>query len=340
MSDVAILDNVTTQFINALYTYQHRLAGAGQQLLLYLGTIQLCVATCWQLLAGEGLQAMVAQIIRCCFIIGFFFTCIGVGYTVFPQIINGLMEVGQGSVTSLSPSGIIDQGLSIVGALIKAFSSGISLINNPFVSLVAVAVAISVLIIYGLIASELAIVMVKSYALIAVSPLFMAFGSSEVTRSMTVRYFSSVIGLGLKLMTLYMLLSVGHQLSHEWIALTQQASSQKALTPMFIVLVTVIVYYMILRNVPPFIAGLSGVGGFHNTGAEAVTMAINTGTSGARLAMKAMTMTKNIGSNVASNHSRAMKGISAFIGAKQHGASFSGAVKHAFTQGIKPNTVK
>ena len=51
--------------------------------------------------------------------------------------------------------------------------------------------------------------------------------------------------------------------------------------PMFVILAAVIVYYMILKNIPPFIAGLSGIGGFRNYGDTAVSTAINAGTGGA-----------------------------------------------------------
>ena len=40
--------------------------------------------------------------------------------------------------------------------------------------------------------------------------------------------------------------------------------------PMLVILSAVIVYYLIIKNIPPFVAGLSGVGGFRNYGDAAV----------------------------------------------------------------------
>ena len=159
--------------------------------------------------------------------------------------------------------------------------------DHPFVSLVGGVVCIAVLVLYALMAAELTIVLVKSYLVISLGGLFFAFGASDYTQAMTRNYFNAVIGLGLNLMSLYLLLGVGQNIGTQWAAMTQQAASQNELMPMLIILAAVIVYYMILKNVPQFIASLSGVGGFRNYGDAAVATAINTGTSGMNMFLDA-----------------------------------------------------
>jgi len=136
---------------------------------------------------------------------------------------------------------------------------------------------------YGFIAAELAIVLVKSYLLVSLAGLFFAFGASDITRTMTVQYLKTIVGIGLQLMALYFLISVGQNLGQDWVQLTSQAAEQHDLMPMMVILASVIIYYLMVKNIPTFIAGLSGVGGFRNYGDAAVGMAVNAGLQGARL---------------------------------------------------------
>ena len=225
------------------------------------------------------------------FSFGFFYTLIQLGGQWIPQLLNGFIQLGQSAcITSLDPSSIIDQGLSISGAIFKGFFDW-GLLGHPWVSLVGATVCISILVLYGLMAAELTIVLVKSYILVATGSLFFAFGASDYTQDMAKSYFRATIGLGLQLMSLYLLLGVGQNIGSEWETMTELAAKNHELMPMFVILAAVIVYYMILKNIPPFIAGLSGIGGFRNYGDTAVSTAINAGTSGASSLLRANAMT-------------------------------------------------
>ena len=117
--------------------------------------------------------------------------------------------------------------------------------------------------------------LIKAYALVAMNGFFFALGATQATRAMTVNYCRTIIGLGLHLMTLYLLLGVGQNLGVSWALMTKAAAQQHELMPMFVILVAVIVYYFILKNLPAFMASLSGVHGFRHEGAVVVAMAIN-----------------------------------------------------------------
>jgi len=289
--DAGILDQVTQQFIAALRRDAVIIQSAAKSLFYYLVLIQLVLSALWMSFAGESLQRFVVKLVQLAFSFGFFYSLIQFGGEWIPNLINGFIELGQKTgVQSLDPSSIVSQGMSISSAIFKGFFNW-GLLSHPFVSLVGAIVCIAVLILYGLMAAELTIVLVKSYIVIALGGLFFAFGGSDVTRSMAKNYFQSAIGLGLQLMTLYMLLGVGQHIGSTWAQMTAEAANHHALMPMLVILCAVIVYYMILKNIPPFIAGFSGVGGFRNYGDAAVGMAINTGMSGARLLSRTAGMT-------------------------------------------------
>lgn len=281
-----ILDTVTAQFLETLKKDSHVIENAAIHLFYYLAVIQLTLTALWQVIAGESLQRLLADMVKLAFLLGFFYGLIYLGSSWVPDILNGFVELGQKtSVQSLSPSAVVSQGVSIAGSILNGFFD-VSVWKHPWVSLVGGTICISICIIYALIAAELAIVLVKSYVLVATSGLFFAFGGFEITRPMTRSYVQAVLGIGLQMMTLYFLLSVGQHIGEDWAVMTQQAAQHHELMPMFVILITVIVYYMVLKNVPSFIGGLAGVGGLQNVGSAAVGMSINAAMQGSRMMMK------------------------------------------------------
>ncbi len=281
MMDTGTLDQVAQQFLTVFQNDAGLIAQVAKGLFFKLAMIQLTVTFLWMSLVGENLQKLLVKFVQVSLAFGCFYACIRYGAGWVADIINGFIELGQRSgVISIDPSSIIDQGLSIAGAILHAFF-GWGLLGHPFVSFVGAVVCISIVIIYALLAAELVVILVKSYFLISVSSLFFAFGGTEITRPMTINYFKTVIGIGLQLMTLYFLIGVGQYIGQDWAAMTAQAAQQHQLMPMLVILAAVIVYFMIVKNVPTFIAGLSGVGGFRNYGSAAVAMAIQSGMTGA-----------------------------------------------------------
>jgi len=280
-----ILDTVTQQFLTALQRDSHVIEQAALQLFYYLAIMQLTLTALWQVVAGESLQRLVADMVKLTFLLGFFYGAIYLGSEWVPAIINGFIDIGQhSSVQSLSPSGVVSQGVSIAGNILNSFYET-SLWKHPFVSLLGGVVCLSICIIYALIAAELAIVLVKSYVLVATSGLFFAFGGFEMTRPMAKNYLQATIGIGLQVMTLYFLLGVGQHIGEDWAQMTKTAAENHQLMPMLVMLIAIIVYYMILKNVPSFIAGLSGIGGFRNYGATAVGMGVNAAMQANRIVM-------------------------------------------------------
>lgn len=278
MSDnVAILNEVTKQFLDALRHDTGIINVAATRVFYYLAVIQLSFTTLWMVVGGESLQRFLGKLVQLAFSFGFFYALIQHGGHWIPDLLNGFIDIGKSAgVQSLNPSAIIEQGISISGAIFNAFA-GWGALKHLFVAMIGSVVCISVLIIYGFIAAELTIVLVKAYILITVGSLFFAFGASDYTRDMAINYFRAIIGLGLKLMTLYLILGVGNSIGAQWATLTHTAAQAHEIIPLLVILCAVIVYYLVLKNIPPFIAALAGIGGFRNYGDAAVGLAIDSG---------------------------------------------------------------
>lgn len=290
MSDTGILDQVTSEFMQALRQDGSAIQAAAHHLFYYLCVIQLSFTALWMVLSGESLHHLMVRLVQLTFTFGFFYGLIELGGTWIPDLLNGFIQVGQsGGVQSLDPSSIIDQGVSIAGGIFNGFFNW-GLLGHPFVSLIGAAICVTILIIYAFIAAELTVILVKAYAVISIGGFFFALGATEYTRAMTQKFVSAAIGLGLQLMMLYLLLGVGQNVGSQWAQMTKQASDNHEIMPMLVIMAAAIVYYLIIKNVPTFIAGLSGVGGFRNYGDTAAAMAMNTGINTA----SALSQAKNV----------------------------------------------
>ncbi len=282
-----ILNTVLKEFLDAMQGSFSSIQSFGYTLIYYMIGIQLIMTAIWGMMRG-GVLEMTVKLIQAAFIASVFITLIMFTGEWMPILINGLMDVGSkaGHITSLSPSAVIDQGLSIGMSIFDGFGT-FGFFSHPFLTLSAVVLMFVIIIIYSLIAAELALVLVFAYVLVALGPMFWAFGGLEVTREMAKNYFKKVIGTGLQLLTLYLLIGVGVTIGGDWAVMLKQAAENSEITPFFVVMAAVIIYYLIIKNIPAKIGELSGVGGFHNQGDAAAGLAINAGMQGARMAMTA-----------------------------------------------------
>lgn len=284
-----VLDQVLQEFLSALQHDYARIEDLAKGLFYYLAGLQLVISAVWLMFKGDPIEATV-KTIQVFFTLAVFYTLVLFGGTWMPQLINGFISIGTtaAGVTSLTPSSIMGQGVSIGFAIMDNFSHW-GWITHPFGSLLACAILIAIIILYALLAAEISIILIKSYVLISLSGLMFAFGANEALRPIAMNYFKAVIGIGLQLLVFYLIMGVGVQVGHDWASLINQAAQHHALKPFLVVMAAVIVFYMIVKNVPPFIAGLSGVSGFRSYGDAAVGAAMTAGGVGAKAAMSVAT---------------------------------------------------
>lgn len=333
------LDTTTQQFIDAVTTQGVELQTHAKVLFEYLVTIQLTLSGMWMMLMGESFIKSLCEFIKLALLFAIFYAGIELGGQWIAVLINGFIQLGQHtSIQSIDPSSLFSQGLSISGTLMKAIG-GWGVLKAPFVSMVAVVLSVGIIIMYALIAGELAIVLIKAYMMVSLSSVFFAFGGSDWTRAMATNYLKAVIGLGLQLMTLYFIVGVGQRLGDQWAATIQQSTHTHAMLPMLAIFGTVIVFYLLTKNIPPFVAGLSGIGGFRNYGDTAIAMGINAGMNAAKLMNPAGTMITKAGEMTGHLiNSIKNRGSGASFNASSVGSASSGmhsetlaAIKHAAT---------
>ncbi len=327
-----VLDQVTGEFLKSFQNNYGNIETLAKGLFYYLAAIQIAISAVWMFFKGDPIEAAV-KTIQLFFTISVFYTLVLFGGQWMPQIINGFISIGSNAsgIHSLTPSSVLDQGISIGFSIMDNFSHW-GWLTHPVGSILAATILLFIIIVYAFLAAEVAIILIKSYTLVTLSGLMFTFGATEPLRPMAMNYFKAVIGIGLHLLTLYMLMGVGVTIGHDWADLLGKAAAHHELKPFLIVTAAVIFFYLIVRNIPAFIAGLSGVGGFKNYGDAAIGTALTASGVGARGMMSAT----RLGGSGAQSFGQGAKGAyqmgHSFANQMKTGTSISSAMGHAAKQ--------
>jgi len=251
-----IFDTMTQEYLQATEHWFAYVQSAGMHLMAILIVIQMSLKISKNIISGEGdAMRMTITAIKHLVILGILYYLMTNAGMLLPELFNSFSQLGiaGSTITSLDPSSVVGEGLSIASAIIKGFNS-YGVFTDIAFALFGVFCAIAVVVCYGLIAADLMITIIESYFLIAVSSLFIAFGSTTYTLPMAKEYLSMTIGVGIKLMMLYVMIAVGVQLGHDWANIINQATSIKDWTSYLGVAVGAIIYYLIVKSVPARIA--------------------------------------------------------------------------------------
>jgi len=271
--DTSVLDTIDLQFLTSFQASSSAVGKAAENLAYFLALITLSFSVGMMIIKGEEVNAMFAKVIQTCLLFGLFFGLIEYGGTWIPEFLNGFIFVGQQAshLKSIDPSSIFNQGWYIASNIVNgANNDGLFHIISALTAIVG---AFFILIIYALISASLCVLYVKAYALVLIGPIVFAMGNSDVTRSSVTNYIQKIIGMGFNLLMFYIVIGVGVSLGDQWAAAVQKAGIiDFSITGMIIG--GVIVFYMVVQNVPSFIATISGATGFRDYGQATVAAAM------------------------------------------------------------------
>ena len=253
---IQIFDTITQEYLQATQHWFNQVETAGMHLMMILVLIQFTLKISKNILSGEGnLTGMMINTIKNLIVISILYYLITNAGTLLPELFNSFTQLGiaGSTITAIDPSSVVGEGLSIASGIIQSFNAWGVLSNIAF-AIFGTFCCIMIVLCYGLIAADLMITLIESYFLVAVSALFIAFGSTSYTLPMAREYLGMTIGVGIKLMMLYVMIAVGVAIGQDWAAMINQASQHDDWTTCLGVAVGALVYYMIVKHVPGRIA--------------------------------------------------------------------------------------
>ncbi|GGF99149.1 MULTISPECIES: type IV secretion system protein [Cysteiniphilum] len=277
MADVQILNTINQEFLMGFQQSMHEIFLAGNNLAYWLAYITISFTTLLMLLQGEEVNKMLSKLTQMAILFGMFFTLIEVCGSWVPAWINGFMQTGAkaGNLSGIDPSSVFDQGFYIASSIFQvAGSMGITHLPTAILAMIS---GVFIAIIYAFIAASLCVLLIKTYALISVGPIIFAFGMNDVTRPTVTNYIGKIIGVCLQIMTMYIVIGVGVNVGQGWVDSLQNSAhaGMFSYSDILIVVGGLVIFYLVVQNVPSFIAEISGAGSFRDYGQAAVAAAMS-----------------------------------------------------------------
>jgi type IV secretion system protein TrbL len=229
-------------------------------------------------LKGADVKDLLAELVKRTFLVGFFWWLLVSAPTLGAAIVNGFgwigtkLAGGNTTVSAISPSSIFDIGISLVTQILKKLS-----MTSAVDSLGYILVAIGIIIIFAFITLQLMVVIIQYYFFLNAGVVMMGFLGHEWSREYGINYFKLMIGIGVKYLTMQLIIVLCLGIVEGWLK-----QSDLTWTQLIIILPTMIVIWGLIREVPQMAQSL--VSGNDQTTGNAMAGAMQAAATAAALA--------------------------------------------------------
>ncbi len=277
-----IANNILDRFNTSAASWATAITAAASRIFWILVTMSMVWTFGLMALRRADLGEFFAELIRFIVFVGFFWwllTNAVTGQNIAGTIISGLQQLGQtaGSLptSTLGPDTIVDIGFAVYN---DALSASATLGWREFTtSFMLNFVALAVLMVLVLVAVNMLLLLISAWLLLYVGIFFLGFGGAKWTSDIAINYFKTVLGVGVQLMTMILLASIGR----DFIADIRAGIATIDIGGLTVILISAVILLVLVNKVPPLIAGVItgssvgnlGIGGF---GAGAVVGAMST----------------------------------------------------------------
>jgi len=235
----SVLDSVVAGYRDASAGWLDRLLPLAMRTFALLATLELAVSGLFWALGREGLDAVLAALLRKFIVLSFLFSLLSAFPLWLPVVTQGFEAAGQaGSGTAaVNPAQLLDYGIAIAGRMLAA-DEQLGILTQPATVLIGAATALIVVLAYALIAVQLCLTLCEVSFVLTGGVLFLGFAGFRVTAPFAEGYLLFSFQTGAKIFLLYLLVGVGTALSQQWavIDFNVQNGQQPSLTAQFAVM--------------------------------------------------------------------------------------------------------
>ena len=191
---------------------------------------------------------------------GFFWWLLTNGPKMAYDIIRSLQILGNtaSGTNGTSPSSIVDVGFKIFNTVVQQSS-----IASPVISAAGLIMGVIVIVVLALIAANMLILLVAGWILAYAGIFYLGFGGSRWTSDIAISYYKTVLNVGVQLMTMVLLVSIGQQFINNYYA---QMDANQNLNDMAAMIVAALVLLVLVNKIPPMIGHIAQGGGTHALG--------------------------------------------------------------------------
>jgi P-type conjugative transfer protein TrbL len=214
LGDGGLLDQITFQYLFALLRPFSLLRLTAEAMLVTFAILQIMIASFHVMV----LRTRIDTVVWDTFICSVFLTIILLASTILPGIINSFTAAGKvvSGLPSLTPSTVLDQGLSLAAAIFKNMSFWGLVKSLGLTGAVGIVCAFLTYLSFILIAVSVMYTQVRAFYMIGVGVLMLGFAGWRFTRPIAEHFLAKTIGIGVNLLTLYVIVGVAITVSQTW----------------------------------------------------------------------------------------------------------------------------
>ncbi len=246
-----LLDEVADRFLAVSSSWAGTITDAASWLFWTLVVISMVWTFGMMALRKADLGEFFAEFARFTITTGFFWWLLRNGPKFAMDIINSMRTLAaqaSGQARELTPSRTVDIGWDIVVKAADNYSV-LSPIDNLSIFLITAAILACM----AVVGANVLITLVNAWILAYAGIFVLGFGGARWTSDIAINYFRSVLGIGLKLLTITLLVGIAVSIMDSYYANLSQGAPVRELLLVFVV---ALVLTLLIHSVPNVIAGL------------------------------------------------------------------------------------
>ena len=331
-----MLDEVAARFLAASSTWGATITGYASWLFWTLVVISMVWTFGLMALRRADIGEFFAEFIKLTLFTGFFWWLLTNGPGFAMSIIDSMRTIGAtaaGLPRELTPSEPISIAFDIIVKAGESYS-----LTSPIDNLSIFFISLAILACLAVVAANVLLALVTAWIMAYAGVFVLGFGGSRWTSDIAINYFRSVLGIGLKLLTMTLLSGVAVSVMDSYYA---DLSAGTEMRELLVVFVVAFVLALLMHSLPNLIAGLvPGGGAAASSGSSlsagaliggAVSAGAAVASGGAALGGAAMAGASNVAGGVSALHAAVEKAQAAM--AEGAATDFGGAGDSVFGGG-------
>lgn len=212
------LDSIVNAF-NGVSAFAPTLLSQAQLLFAGLAAIEFTLVIGRQMLGRADLAGILAAVLMQAVTLGFFFWIMTNGSAMLAAIVSSFARLGNqasqaaGGSANMSPGDIFNAGLGIVQAVWGGMRT-----TTPGKDVLLAIAGVIIIIVFALVTGFLIEVIVESMFVSTVGLILLGMGGSSFTRNLAVAQFHLAISVGMKRLTLQVLVGLAETMIRGWAA--------------------------------------------------------------------------------------------------------------------------
>lgn len=251
VTESGFFNEIIGRFVSEMEGWEPVLLPHATNIFWFLVTVSMVVTFGKLALQRADMQEFVREAMMFILTTGIFWSLLSYGTNIAMDFINSLRQMG-GTATGLGPKidpqTILDVGMQVLMDAKDSFE-----LHHPLVSLVALMVAFFVLCLCALIALNMLILIIASLVMVYAGVIVLGFGGSRWTSEIAINYYKSAIGMGLKLMTMSLIVGIGVSFAQE---LLEAKAESVTLKEQAVIFVAVLMVWGLSKELPNMVANL------------------------------------------------------------------------------------